>query len=867
MDRRFNLVSFKKKKTPEKVETDDSSLISAAAVLRATLKNPEEVVDSAIKKEFKTNVSPRVDQALNELSAKYNSLRQKLYQSLARDFIKVLDEQDSFIEDKFSEFEDKFNSFIPKVDDVFTDEILNKISSNITSNIRKNLKNDIVDNYTKIITRGIPAKLITDLEKYIDVDKLSIEKYDDTELRNLINTINARVPRTKINGGNVQLKVSANNVTGQSVKEIFFKGIDLTEVNGKKTIDLSPISSAQYKTTITVGSSGADYITDGTADNVQIQAAIDTCVTQGGGTVYIKEGTYYINSRLHLGGNNVTLKGAGKNVTTITFQAGTSETYILVDNGDLSNIQITDITFDAASLAKGHVALQGKLSSVTIRNCVFKNVDETTGTKWPLKIGTVNYQTDTVSSVDTSTDTVSCSLNVPTGSSIHFSTTGTLPAGLSTDLVYYAINVTSTSLKLATTYSGALGGTSDVDITDSGTGNHTIEVSDYDSSRSTDIRILDNDFLNNDPNTFEVVLAVNWEKSWMMRNYFSGNELTLSDEVSFYPSHRNTVYAYNIHEDSDAASFGAKDSEGVKVFGNIFRNKTFSFQAINMRDTVDSEVHHNTFITTVKNNTSSAISIEDTSGPTAYDGWGQHITATKNISIHNNTINGFKYGIQGALSSTNRDLDIKYVYIDDNKLDNTEVPIRFGHTDASVDLKYWFVRRNVILNWTGSNVGAIHVIGNTATPDKVSEIYITDNYVAPRASGSNGSVRSVGATLTEVKRNILLTSGSYGEISTANNGVIIAGYNEAYTAKTAAYTLIKANEGGVVNFTGATTANATLPTSNNTAGDTYTVKNSGTGTITVVGTIDGATNYSLATQYDSVTVVFNGTDWSIKSKN
>lgn len=56
------------------------------------------------------------------------------------------------------------------------------------------------------------------------------------------------------------------------------------------------------------------------------------------------------------------------------------------------------------------------------------------------------------------------------------------------------------------------------------------------------------------------------------------------------------------------------------------------------------------------------------------------------------------------------------------------------------------------------------------------------------------------------------------------------------------------------------TSNFTLPSA---AGNTnrYTVKNVGTGTITLIGTIDGSSNYSLSVQYQAVDLVSNGTSW------
>jgi hypothetical protein len=61
------------------------------------------------------------------------------------------------------------------------------------------------------------------------------------------------------------------------------------------------------------------------------------------------------------------------------------------------------------------------------------------------------------------------------------------------------------------------------------------------------------------------------------------------------------------------------------------------------------------------------------------------------------------------------------------------------------------------------------------------------------------------------------------------------------------------------------TFNVTLPAA--TAGMVVDVKNVGTGVVTVLpaaGTIDGAANYPLSVQYQSVTVVADGTNWWIR---
>lgn len=62
--------------------------------------------------------------------------------------------------------------------------------------------------------------------------------------------------------------------------------------NATTAADARSNLGAQAKSFVTVGSTDADYITDGTADDVQIQAAIDAL--PNGGTVFLKQGTYNI---------------------------------------------------------------------------------------------------------------------------------------------------------------------------------------------------------------------------------------------------------------------------------------------------------------------------------------------------------------------------------------------------------------------------------------------------------------------------------------------------------------------------------------------------------------------------------------------
>jgi hypothetical protein len=73
---------------------------------------------------------------------------------------------------------------------------------------------------------------------------------------------------------------------------------------------------------------------------------------------------------------------------------------------------------------------------------------------------------------------------------------------------------------------------------------------------------------------------------------------------------------------------------------------------------------------------------------------------------------------------------------------------------------------------------------------------------------------------------------------------------------------ITVNDGTViVNAAGATTQ--TLPTASTATGRTFTVKNINTGTVTVAGTIDAATNYSIPTKNQSASFQSNGSAYIV----
>lgn len=112
---------------------------------------------------------------------------------------------------------------------------------------------------------------------------------------------------------------------------------------------------------------------------------------------------------------------------------------------------------------------------------------EVTSSNMPFSYTAVNQggASETVDSVDAGTDTITTATTHPwaTGNPVQVTTTGVLPAGLAASTTYWVIDVDTTHMKLAASRSDAVGGTP-VDITDAGSGTHTLTQRAYCASRS-----------------------------------------------------------------------------------------------------------------------------------------------------------------------------------------------------------------------------------------------------------------------------------------------------------------------------------------------------------------------------------------------
>jgi len=171
--------------------------------------------------------------------------------------------------------------------------------------------------------------------------------------------------------------ISTQNATGVAITGGTITGItDLAVTDGGTGASTASVArtnlAAQGKVLVTVGATNADYTTDGTADQTEIQAAIDAVNTAGGGVVRILKGTYNTTAEITLK-SNVTVEGEGQGVTIISF-SGTISTWAFDTNttgtakNTNSNIWIKHLTIKGATLS--HTAIIRNT-----RNCGFIDVE------------------------------------------------------------------------------------------------------------------------------------------------------------------------------------------------------------------------------------------------------------------------------------------------------------------------------------------------------------------------------------------------------------------------------------------------------------------------------------------------------------
>ena len=140
-----------------------------------------------------------------------------------------------------------------------------------------------------------------------------------------------------------------------------------------KLDEAAALAAVQPKTFVTVGPGEADYVTDGTADDAEINAAITAVNATGGGVVYIKAGTYQIASAV-VPKNNVHLRGESMFSTRLAATNGLRKG--IIDNyfastptSPTTNFIVSDIELDGSGFSRTSGQYYKGVNSRNWRNC------------------------------------------------------------------------------------------------------------------------------------------------------------------------------------------------------------------------------------------------------------------------------------------------------------------------------------------------------------------------------------------------------------------------------------------------------------------------------------------------------------------
>lgn len=145
---------------------------------------------------------------------------------------------------------------------------------------------------------------------------------------------------------------------------------------------------------ITVGPAGSnsDYICDGVQDDITIQSAINSLPNGGGGTIFVRGGTYSFggSNSLVFNGRKVRLLGEGWGNTVFTLSSGFSAGAMLNDNSATQGyIEIAGITWNMSGKANVGGVFIYQADNVNVHHCEFTGETSPVISHWGIRLG--NY--------------------------------------------------------------------------------------------------------------------------------------------------------------------------------------------------------------------------------------------------------------------------------------------------------------------------------------------------------------------------------------------------------------------------------------------------------------------------------------------
>lgn len=142
-------------------------------------------------------------------------------------------------------------------------------------------------------------------------------------------------------------------------------------------------------------------------------------------------------------------------------------TFTQGDQDSFGTIQVDSVRYLKAGMA---IDIYSAGTETKTNDVSITTVDKATNI---INCSNTSSSTFATTDVSTATDVITTGVNIATGTPVKVTSSTTVPAGLTSGTIYYVINASSTTIKLATTRANATAGTA-IDITSTGSGTHTL---------------------------------------------------------------------------------------------------------------------------------------------------------------------------------------------------------------------------------------------------------------------------------------------------------------------------------------------------------------------------------------------------------
>lgn len=127
-----------------------------------------------------------------------------------------------------------------------------------------------------------------------------------------------------------------------------------------------------------IDNENADFICDGSDDQVQINAAIGSLPAQGG-SIYLREGTFALSGNITIARSNIVIKGAGAS-TVLSLEPAFDRSITAISASGASNVLISDLSVIGAAEANPERSVLGvslnDTSDCSIDGIVIRNIGD-----------------------------------------------------------------------------------------------------------------------------------------------------------------------------------------------------------------------------------------------------------------------------------------------------------------------------------------------------------------------------------------------------------------------------------------------------------------------------------------------------------